>query len=126
MEGVQGETRVVLPCRGLQGTLGVTSWELGVGSEQKDRCDGWKSGFQGFGKLEGGDTSLNFSILRRGRGGPPLRGRGFLGSPSWPEAFLTLTPSAEGRTPKGRRSGIQDSVGSLKRAEVPRPLGGSD
>lgn len=24
--------------------------------------------FQGFGKLEGGDTSLNFSILRRERG----------------------------------------------------------
>ena len=126
MEGVQGKTRDVLPCRRLEGTLGVTSWGLGVGSEQKDRCDGWKSRFQGLGKLEGGDTCLNFSILRRGRRGPPLQGRGFLGSPSRPEAFPTPTPSAEGRTPEGRRSGTQDSVGSPKRVEIPRPLGGSD
>lgn len=68
MGGVQGKTRDVLPCRRLEGTLGVTSWGLGVGSEQKDRCDEWKSRFQGLGKLEGGNTSFNFSILRRGRG----------------------------------------------------------
>lgn len=62
-------------------TLGVTSWGLGVGSEQKDRCDGWKSGFQGFGKLEGGDTSLNFSILRQGQGDRLCVGKGLSGLP---------------------------------------------
>lgn len=35
MEGVQGETRDVLPCRGLEGTLGVTSWGLGVGVSRR-------------------------------------------------------------------------------------------
>ena len=81
MEGVQGKTRDVPPCRRLEGILGVTSRGLGVRSEQKDHCDGCKSRFQGLGKLEGDDTSLNFSILRRGRGGNAFAWEGLSGLP---------------------------------------------
>lgn len=107
MEGVQGKTRDVLPCRGLEGTLGVTSWGLGVGSEQKDRDDGWKSRFQGLGKLEGGDTSLNFSILRRGRGGTAFAWKGLSGLPILAGNVPHTHTICRGEDPQGQE--VRDS-----------------